>query len=585
MRMSKLFFQTLRAAPAETESASYQLLLRAGLVRQVAAGIFELLPLGVRVKQKIEAIFRSEMDALGAQEVSLPVVQPAEVWQRSGRWENWGEDMARLQDRSGRDLCLGPTHEELFADLAGQIVSSYRQLPFVLYQIKTKFRDEPRPRAGLIRLREFTMKDAYSFDRDQAGLDAVYPRIYQVYLNIFRRCALDVLAVESDTGMMGGTEAHEFMALTPIGEDTLVLCDACDYRANRQVATFQKQAGAPQPPQPLEEIHTPGVNTIQALADFLSVPTTQTAKAIFLMAQIEDASGALHDRFVFAVVRGDMELNETKLTNAIRARTLRPATVEEIRAVGAEPGYGSPVGIRREAVLLVVDDLIPNSPNLVAGANQPNWHYRNVNYGRDYTADLVVDLVAAGEGHPCPSCGAPLRTVRGVEVGNTFKLGTRYSVALGAIYLDEKGESHPIVMGSYGIGVERLMGVLVETHRDEQGICWPVSVAPYQVALVSLATEKTPEVAAAADRLYAQLLDAGLEVLYDDRNERAGVKFNDADLIGIPLRLTVGGKGLQRGEVEYKVRRTGESGSIALDDMIAGVKSVLDGEWKGIVGV
>lgn len=585
MRMSRLFFQTLREAPADVEIASHGLLLRAGLVRQVAAGIFELLPLGLRIKHKIEAIFRSEMEALGAQEVSLPVVQPADVWQRSGRWQSWGDDMARFHDRSGRDLCLGPTHEELFADLAGQVVSSYRQLPFVLYQIKTKFRDEPRPRAGLIRLREFTMKDAYSFDRDEAGLDAVYPKLYQAYLNIFRRCGLDVLAVESDTGMMGGSEAHEFMVLTPMGEDTIVLCDGCGYRANRQVATFQKEAGATLPPQPLEEVHTPGVNTIKALADLLSVPTAQTAKAIFLVAQIEDEQEAPRDQFVFVVVRGDMELNETKLTNAIRARALRPATVDEIHAIGAEPGYGSPVGVNRQQVWLVVDDLIPRCANLVAGANRIDWHYRNVNYGRDYTADLVVDLVAAADGHPCPTCGAPLRTERGVEVGNIFKLGTRYSTALDAAYLDENGASHPIVMGSYGIGVERLMGVLAEMHRDENGICWPASVAPYQVALVSLATEKTPEVAAAADQLYAQLLDADLEVLYDDRNERAGVKFNDADLLGCPLRLTVGGKGLQRGEVEYKVRRTGEAGSIALGNLVASVKSVSEIEWNWIAGL
>ncbi len=580
MRMSQLFLQTLRAAPADAENAGHQLLVRAGFVRQVSAGIFELLPLGLRVKQKIEAILRAEMDALGAQEVSLPVVQPAEPWQRSGRWESWGADMARFQDRSGRDLCLGPTHEELFAELAGQVVSSYRQLPFMLYQIKTKFRDEPRPRAGLIRLREFTMKDAYSFDRGLAGLDAGYETMHQAYLRIFHRCGLDVLAVESDTGMMGGTGAHEFMALTPMGEDTLVICDACDYRANRQVAVFQKAAGVAHPPLPLDEVHTPGVNTIRAMADFLGVPTTQTAKAIFLMAQIEGERGAIHDQFVFVVIRGDMELNETKLTNAIRARALRPATVDEIRAIGAEPGYGSPVGIHRQRVLLVVDELIPHSPNLVAGANRPDWHYRNVNCGRDYAADLVVDLAAAEDGHPCARCGAPLRTVRGVEVGNIFKLGVRYSEALDATYLDEKGESHPIVMGSYGIGVERLMGVLAELRHDEQGLCWPVSVAPYQVALVSLATEKTPEVAAAADKVYAQLLDAGLEVLYDDRNERAGVKFNDADLIGIPLRLTIGGKGLQRGEVEYKVRRTGETGGIALGDVITGVRLALNAERR-----
>jgi prolyl-tRNA synthetase len=580
MRLSRLFFQTLRESPAEAEVASHTLMLRAGLMRQVAAGIFEWLPLGLRVRKKIEAIIRAEMDAIGGQEVALPVVQPAELWQRSSRWSTWGDDMARLRDRNGRDLCLGPTHEELFADLVSQIVSSYRQLPLLLYQIQTKFRDEPRPRAGAIRVREFTMKDAYSFDLDSAGLDAFYPKIYRAYETIFARCGLEVLAVESDTGMMGGSQAHEFMALTDIGEDTLVLCDGCGYRANRQIATFQKRPVAAAP-LPMVEVETPGVTTIAALAEFLNIPATATAKAIFLMAQIEEGD-RVREQFVFVVLRGDMELNETKLTNAIHAVALRPATVEEIRAIGAEPGYGSPIGIRREAVLLVVDDLVAESPNLVAGANRAGWHLRNVNYGRDYSADLVVDLAAATEGVPCARCGAPLRTVRGVEVGNIFKLGTRYSEAMGAFYLDDKGESHPIVMGSYGIGIERLMAVLVETHHDEAGICWPISVAPYAVALVGLASAKIPEISAAADEIYGRLTRAGLEVLYDDRDERAGVKFNDADLLGIPLRLTVGGKGLQNGVVEFKLRRTGASGSIPLEQLEAGVQALLAEEWQRI---
>ena len=567
MRMSKLFFQTLREAQSEAEVASHQLMLRAGLVRQVASGIFEILPLGLRVKHKIETILREEMNAIDGQEVTLPMVHPAELWQRSGRWYEIGADMARLKDRNGRDLCLGMTHEELMADLASQIISSYRQLPFVLYQIQTKFRDEPRPRAGTIRVREFTMKDAYSFDLDFAGIDRFYPKIYQSYFDIFHRCGQEVVAVESDTGMMGGTQAHEFMALTPIGEDTLVICDQCHYSANRQIATFRKPAPPQDTPLPNEEVHTPGVNTIAALADFLHISASETAKAIFLMAQVEGEAGQTRDQFVFAVVRGDMELNETKLTNAIKARALRPATVEEIHAIGAEPGYGSPIGIEREQVLLLVDDLVAASPNLVAGANRKDWHYRNVNYGRDYSADIVTDLVAAADGNPCPQCGAPLHTVRGVEVGNIFKLGTKYSEAMGAVYLDEKGESHPIVMGSYGIGSERLMAVVVETHHDEQGIQWPISIAPYQIALVSLANEKSPEVAAAADGIYQQLTAAGLEVLYDDRAERAGVKFNDADLLGLPLRLTVGGKGLQNGVVEFKVRRNGEAGTVPLDNL------------------
>jgi len=580
--MSHLFFRTLREVPADAEVISHQLLLRAGLVRQVAAGIFDYLPLGQRVKHKIEAIIREEMDALGGQEVTLPMVHPAELWQQSGRWDEIGDDMARLKDRNGRDMCLGMTHEELMADLARQIVTSYRQLPFVLYQIQTKFRDEPRPRGGLIRVREFTMKDAYSFDRDYAGIDAFYPQIYQAYFDIFRRCGIDVIAVESDTGMMGGTMAHEFMALTPIGEDTLLLCDRCGYKANRQIATFRKTVAEEGEAQPLEEVYTPEVTTIAALADFLQIPETMTAKAIFLIAEMQGEEGQPYEQFVFVVIRGDMELNETKLTNAIKARRLRPATVDEIRAIGAEPGYGSPIGIQREKVLLLVDDLVVQSPNLVAGANRKDWHYRHVNYGRDYTADTVTDLVAAGEGAACPQCGAAMQAVRGVEVGNIFKLGAKYSKAMGAYYLDEKGDQQPIVMGSYGIGSGRLLACVIEQHNDEFGIRWPISIAPYQVMLVSLATQRTPDVSAAADGIYQQLGDAGIEVLYDDRDERGGVKFNDADLLGIPIRLTVGGKGLTKGVVECKVRRTGEASEIALGNLVTGVQELIAAEYAAI---
>ncbi len=579
MRISKLFFQTLREVPNDAETVSHQLLLRAGLVRQVAAGIFDYLPLGQIVKHKIETIIREEMNLIEGQEVTLPMVHPAEIWQKSGRWYEIGDDMARLKDRNGRDMCLGMTHEEVIADLASQIVNSYRQLPFLLYQIQTKFRDEPRPRAGLIRVREFTMKDAYSFDRDNAGIDAFYPRIYQSYFNIFRRCGIDVVAVESDTGMMGGTMAHEFMALTPIGEDTLLLCDSCGYKANRQIATFQKSVATEGEAQPLSEVETPNTTTIADLADFLQVPEMATAKAIFLMAELQKSNGDLYEQFVFAVIRGDMELNETKLTNAIKARRLRPATVDEIRAIGAEPGYGSPIGIQREGVILLVDELIPQSPNLVAGANREGWHYRNVNYGRDYSADVVTDLVAAGDDDGCPQCGAPLRTVRGVEVGNIFKLGTKYSEAMGAYYLDEQGDKQPIVMGSYGIGSGRLMACVLEACHDENGIQWPISIAPYQVALVSLATPRTPDVTVAADGIYQELVDAKIEVLYDERDERAGVKFNDADLLGLPIRLTVGGKGLKNGIVEYKIRRSGESGEIALDGLVDGVWALIEAEY------
>lgn len=580
MRMSRLFFQTFREAPAEAEIAGHQLMLRAGMIHPIAAGIFDYLPLGLRVKHKIEAVMREEMDAIDGQEVSLPMVHPAELWQRSGRWQEIGSDMARLQDRNGRDYCLAMTHEEIMAELASAVVSSYRQLPFMLYQIQTKFRDEPRPRAGMIRVREFTMKDAYSFDRDLAGLDDYYPQVYQAYFNIFRRCGLDVVAVESDTGMMGGTMAHEFMALTPVGEDTLIICDECGYSANRQIAVFRKPEADPAAPLPREEVHTPGATTIEALADYLQIPQAQTAKAVFLMAEIQDeASGEVREQFVFAVVRGDMELNETKLTNAIKARRLRPATADEIHAVGAEPGFGSPVDIDHSQAWVIVDDLVAASSNLVAGANKPDVHYKNVNVGRDFTADKVIDLTAAGEGHACMRCGARLRAVRGVEVGNIFKLGTKYSEAMGATYLDEEGVSRPIVMGSYGIGTGRMMACIIEHHHDEHGIQWPISVAPFEVIIVSLANEKNPEVAQAAEDVYNALLEAGVDVLLDDRPERAGVKFNDADLLGIPIRLTVGAKGVQNGVVEYKLRRNGEGGEIRLDTLADDVEEMIDAEF------
>lgn len=579
MRMSRLFFRTLREVPADAESASHRLLLRAGLVHQLAAGIFDFLPLGQRVKAKIEAIMREEMDAIGGQEVSLPLVHPAELWQRSGRWYQIGDDMARFTDRNGRAYCLAMTHEEAMAELVQQVVRSYRQLPLLLYQIQTKFRDEPRPRGGLIRVREFTMKDAYSFDRDQAGLDAFYPRIYQAYFNIFRRCGLDVMAVESDTGMMGGSMAHEFMALTPVGEDTLLLCDACGYRANRQIARFRK----PEPPQasplPREEVHTPGVDTIAGLARYLNIPEAETAKAIFLVAEMqEDGSGEPREQFVFAVVRGDMELNETKLANAVGARRLRPATHQEIRAIGAEPGYGSPVGVDRSQALVVVDDLVARSPNLVAGANRPDYHFRHVNFGRDYQAHVVTDIVAAAEGHGCIRCGGPLRAARGIEVGNIFKLGTRYSEAMGVTYLDEEGNARPLVMGSYGIGSGRLLASIIEQNHDEYGIIWPITIAPYQVALVSLFTGRTPQVVEAADRFYEALTGAGVEVLYDDRDERAGVKFNDADLLGIPIRLTVGARGLAEGLVELKLRRNGETRPVAVEELVPAVQEAIQAE-------
>ena len=563
MRMSALLFQSLREAPAEAELASHRLLLRGGFVRQVAAGIFDYLPLGVRVLSKLEAILREEMSALGAQEVRLPVVQPAELWQKTGRWDSIGPDLARFQDRNGRDYCLGMTHEEVATDLVAGTVQSHRQLPVLIYQLQTKFCDEPRPRGGLLRTREFTMKDAYSFHADEADLDLTYQRVMDAYFRIFERCGVEVVAVASDTGMMGGSGAHEFMLLTPVGEDTLLLCSNCDYKANRQVATFRKTDLEPEDLLPIKEVATPGTTTISALATFLKVPEAKTAKAVFFMAELESGEST----FVFALLRGDMTLNETKLSQQLRAKTLRPATLEEIRAVGTEPGYASPVGLERSRFTLVADDAVTRAPNLVAGANKVGVHLRNVNYGRDFAADLVADIAAASAGDTCPVCGHALESKRGLELGNIFKLGTFYSEALGALFTDESGRKKPLMMGSYGIGVGRLMAAVVEKHHDAAGIVWPAALAPFEVMLLSLADRRHPEVAAVADALYERLREAGFDILYDDREESPGVKFADADLVGVPVQVVVGGRGAERGVAEVKLRATGEKHEMGLEPL------------------
>jgi prolyl-tRNA synthetase len=567
MRMSTLFAQTLREAPAEAELRSHQLLVRAGYIRQLSAGIFSLLPLGKRSITKIENIMREEMDAIGGQEVEMPVVHPAELWQETGRWYQIGPEMGRFKDASGRDMVLAMTHEEVVTDLARSIIRSYRQLPALIYHIQTKWRDEVRSRGGLIRVREFTMKDSYSLDADWEGLDKQYWAHYQAYFNIFRRCGLDVIAVESDVGMMGGQQAHEFMYLTPIGEDTLVLCDHCGYTANRQVATFRKPEPPAEPPLPLQKVATPDTKTIADLARFLGIPEAKTAKAVFLVATLGEGQQET-TRFVFAVVRGDMELNETKLANAIKAKHLRPAHEDEIRAIGASPGYGSPIGVKADT-LIVVDDLVAASPNLVAGANEDGFHFLHVNYGRDYQATFVADIVAAEDGFACSRCGSPLRTSRGVEVGNIFKLGTRYSASMNATFLDRDGTRKPIIMGSYGIGSGRLLACVAEEYNDERGLCWPITVAPFHVHIVPLKGGLET-----ATQLYTDLRAAGVEVLLDDREElSAGVKFNDADLIGIPIRLTVSERGLQQGAVELKHRTATAGEMVPLPEVVARVRN------------
>jgi prolyl-tRNA synthetase len=574
MRMTKLFSQTLRASPSEAEVVSHQLLVRAGFIRQLGAGIFSALPLARRSMTKIENIIREEMNAIGGQEITMPVIHPAELWKETGRWSQIGAEMGRFTDRTGRAMALAMTHEEVIGDLVRKEIRSYRQLPQLLYHIQTKWRDDPRPRAGLIRVREFTMKDSYSLDADWEGLDAQYRAHYQAYFNIFNRCALPIIAVKSDVGMMGGQLAHEFMYLTPIGEDTLLLCDKCGYTANRQVARFQKSQAAPEDLKPIEKIATPNMTTIAGLAEFLGVPKSKTAKAVFMVATVMDGEQAI-DRFIFAVLRGDMELNETKLANAVKAKDLRPAREDEIRAVGATPGYASPIRLvetfakRATSLQIIVDDIIPNSPNLVAGANEEGYHLLNTNYGRDYRAEIVTDIAAAEEGSACPDCGSLMRAARGVETGNIFKLGTRYSDSLGCTFLDKDGKAKPVIMGSYGIGVGRLLACIAEEHHDEHGLMWPISVAPYHAHLVLL---PGGEAQPAAERLYAQLQAEGVEVLFDDRDERPGIKFMDADLIGLPLRVTVSERSLKKGGVEIK-RRFGTKNVIApLEEMVERIR-------------
>ncbi|MEW6752906.1 MAG: proline--tRNA ligase [Candidatus Latescibacterota bacterium] len=567
--MSQLFIQTLREAPGDAEVASHRLLLRAGFIRQLASGIFCYLPLARRSMDRIEGIIRQEMNAIGGQEITMPVVHPADIWKQTGRWYEVGPEMGRFQDKSGRDMVLAMTHEEVAAFLVSHQIQSYRQLPQLIYHIQTKWRDDPRPRSGLIRVREFTMKDSYSLDADWEGLEVQYRNHYQAYFNVFSRCGLDTIAVRSDVGMMGGRAAHEFMYLNPIGEDTLILCSHCGYAANRQVATFRRAPAAAEEAAPLERVATPGATTIEDLARFLGVPASRTAKAVFLVARLSQ-DGQDVDRFVLAVIRGDLEINETKLANALGARQLRPAHDEEIAATGAVPGYGSPIGVRD--ALVVVDESIPGSPNLVAGANQAGYHLRNVNYGRDFTAATVCDLAAAAGGYPCPQCGQLLDAQRGIEVGNIFQLGTKYTLALGGNFLDAAGRSRPVVMGSYGIGVGRLLACIAEEHHDDQGLIWPISVAPFQVHLVSLAKKPGPA-QEAADRLYADLQAAGLEVLLDDRDENPGVKFNDADLIGIPVRLNLGERSLKNGAVELKLRAARERAEVPLGEAVARVVS------------
>ncbi|HXI46598.1 MAG TPA: proline--tRNA ligase [Candidatus Acidoferrales bacterium] len=564
MRLSQLFFTTLRDDPAEAEMPSHRLLLRAGYLRQLGSGIYSLLPLGFRATQRVEQIVREEQNRIGAQEMEMPVVHPAEVWKESGRYFKIGPELVRFKDRGERDMVLAMTHEEVVALLLRDVVQSYRQLPMMVYHFQTKFRDEPRSRGGLVRVREFVMKDAYSCDLDEAGLDVSYRKQYAAYERTFQRLGLDAIAVGADVGIMGGSKAHEFMVLNDFGEDTLVLCDQCGYAENQQIAQTRKPDAAPEAALPMEDVETPDATTIDALTAFLGIPRSRTAKAAFFVTG--------DGRFVVAIVRGDYDVNETKLVNAIKAiGGLRPAQLDEIKARGMEAGYGSPLGARDAVV--VVDDLVPRSPNLVAGANRPGWHVRNVNVPRDYTPDLVAEIANAREGDACITCGSPVKLRKGIEVGNIFKLGTDFTTAFGSYYLGEDGERHPIVMGSYGIGLGRNLACVVEAHHDAKGIVWPDEVAPYPAHLVVIGTNKDATVGPTADRLHAIAIESGREILYDDRDESPGVKFTDAELLGMPWILTVSPRSIAAGGVEVTRRETGERSTRPIEQVEAFLKT------------
>ncbi|SCK01541.1 Proline--tRNA ligase [uncultured Eubacterium sp.] len=575
MRLTKMHIKTLREVPNEAEIPSHILLLRTGMIRKLVSGVYGFMPLGWRSVRKIEEIVRQEMDATGAQEIHMSAVQPAELWEESGRWYAYGPELWRLRDRNGRDFCLGPTHEEIFTDIVRNDISSYRQLPMNLYQIQTKYRDEARPRFGLMRSREFIMKDAYSFDKDNAGLDQSYQEMYEAYDRIFKRCGLVCRPVEADSGAIGGSNSHEFTAISEVGESEIAYCEKCS-----MAATTERAECVDAPPQAdvcelaMEEVLTPGTKTIEDVANFLNLDKKQTIKALLFVIYDEEGN---ENGYVAAFVRGDRELNMTKLINAldIPEHAIEFADEEKMAAAtGCVGGFTGPCGLHD--CTIVVDSELTGLKNLCAGACKEDHHLINVNYGRDYKADIITDLKVLQEGDPCPVCGAPVKHARGIEVGQVFKLGTKYSESMGAMYVDENQKEQPIVMGCYGIGVTRTLAAVVEQHHDDNGIIWPMSVAPYHV-IITLVKPDDEAQAAAAEKIYKALVDARVEVLLDDRKERPGVKFKDADLLGIPVRITVG-KLAGEGKVEYKLRRDADKEEITIEEAISRAIEIVNSE-------
>ncbi len=567
MRYSKYFIPTHKEIPAEAETISHQLLLRAGLIRKLTSGIYTYLPAGLRTIKKIEEIIRTEMNRAGAIEILMPAVQPAELWEESGRWEYYGRELLRFKDRHNHDACLAPTHEEVITDLVRREIRSYRQMPINLYQIQTKFRDEIRPRFGLMRCREFIMKDAYSFDVDEAGAAKSYEAMYEAYSRIFRRCGLEFRAVEADTGSIGGSFSHEFMVLAETGEDQIVDCPDCHYAANlekAEVRTAEDQRSGPRAAlKPMEEVATPDIRTVEEVTDFLSIAADRLIKTLIFKT---------HDETLAVLVRGDHELNEAKLRNLLATDQVELADPTSIAEVtGAPMGFAGPVGLK---VRIVADHAIRGMQDAVTGGNRADLHIKNVNLERDFRVDLFGDLRTIMPADACPRCGSEIHFGRGIEVGHIFKLGTKYSEAMGAVFLDEKGLEKPIVMGCYGIGVGRTAAAAIEQNHDPNGIIFPVAIAPFEVVILPLQMHETA-VIETAERIYGQLLDSGVDVLLDDRDVRAGIKFNDADLLGTPLRIMLGTRNLKGGQAELRRRTESESTLIPLEATVAEVQRIV----------
>ncbi|HOA25711.1 MAG TPA: proline--tRNA ligase [Aggregatilineales bacterium] len=574
MRLSQHFGRTLREAPADATMASHKWIIRAGLARPLAAGIWTYLPLGFRVIRRLENIIREEMDAIGTEEMRMPVLHPAEVWQATGRWDSV-DVLMRLQNREGREFALGATHEEVVVDLVRREIESYKDLPRAVYQIQTKERDEPRARGGLIRLREFTMKDAYSMHATEESLDEYYNACYRAYVSIFNRVGLETIPVEADTGMMGGKVSHEFMLPHPQGEDSFVRCENCDYAANVEAAEFVRSEALHGEPKPLEKVETPDCRSIAQLAEFLGIEEVQTLKMVFYTVD----AGEKGREIVLALLRGDLDVSEVKLKNEIGGGELIPATEEEIAAIGAVAGFASPIGLNvrteqnPDGVLVIADESLKKMSNFTTGANELDYHYINANFPRDFQVTRFADIAEPYDGATCARCGGKLRIDNAIELGHCFKLGTRYSEPVGATFLDADGQERLVIMGSYGIGLDRLLAAIIEEHHDENGIVWPRAVAPYDVHIVALARDE--EITRVSDQLYNDLNRAGIATVYDDRDLSPGVKFNDADIMGMPLRVTVSSRSLQQGGVEVKWRWSDEREIIPLDGAVERIAKML----------